>query len=154
MTTWSVRGFLTELDVDLFARSADTVFRIQTRTGRVTATRVATAPYEQSISFVAASDRVLLVNWGEPIGVAVPDGRAARPLTGLLVRANVIYPGPDGHVWVSTDPDGQSRMQLVDATGEPSGPLVDGNGAGLVTDGRGGLMMTDVGGSYSATQAA
>lgn len=150
VTSWSVTDFLAELDVDLFARSADTVFRIQTRTGRVTATRVAAAPYEQSISFVAAPDRVLLVSWGEPVGAAVPDGRPPRPLTGLLVKANVIYPGPNGRVWVSTDPDGQSTMQLVDATGRPSGPLVDGNGAGLVADGRGGLMMTDVGGSYSA----
>lgn len=131
VTTWSVRGFLPDLDVELFARGADTVYRIQTQTGRVTATRAITGSNDQAVSFVATSDRVLLVTWGEPVGAVVPDGQPARPLTGLLTHSSVILPGPDGRVWVGTDPDSQSTMQLADGAGRPAGPSVDGHGASL-----------------------
>lgn len=152
VTTWTTEGFLPELDETVFVRNADTVYRIETRTGQVTATPTGRLGEGSPLSFVAASDRVLIVSW-EPNGVAVPDGRPARPLTGLLTRTTTLLPGPGGRVWVSTDPNSQSTMQLADGSGRPVGQAVrSGSDYALVPDGRGGLLLVDVGGSYLATE--
>lgn len=152
VTTWSFGDFLSDVDLDLFARSATSLYRIQTRRGRVTATRVGSFENAGMLSFVATPDRVLLVNWGQSDGVVVPDGKAARPLTGLLSEASQIHPGPDGQVWVGTDAESQSTMRLADGFGRPTGVVIRGGGSALSADGRGGLLVIDIGGSYLATR--
>lgn len=142
----SLRG----LGVDLFARSADTVFRIDGRTGRVTATPGVVLGTSGPVAFIAGPSQVVLRPWEDGTGFVVPDGRAARPLTGRLAKGTRILPGPPGRLWLA---DGQwgSSVRLIGFDGRSTGTVVDAEPGGVIGDGRGGLLLTDIGGAYQVT---
>jgi len=141
---------LRDLGVDLFARSEDTVFKIEAGTGRVTATSGVRLTTSAPVAFIAGPDRVVLRPWDDVTGFVVPDGQVARPLTGLLAKGTRALPGPPGRLWVA---DGQwsSKMTLIGFDGRSTGTVVDSGAGNVIGDGRGGLLLTDIGGTYHVT---
>lgn len=143
---------LRDLGVDLFARGENTVFRIETRAGRITTTPLAALDSTGPISLIAGPEQVLLRSMNEGPGYTVRDGQPARALTGRLGEAGTTLPGPPNRLWISTHEWG-SPMTLVDFEGRSTGRTVNPGYGGLVGDGAGGLLLSDVGGTYEATPA-
>lgn len=139
--------FLTGGDWEVFARSSDTVYRIELRTGRITATGGVSSQSDSPTSFVAVPGAVVVRPLDTVPGFLVPDGRPARPLSRLLSNGGQILPGPAGRLWMSDADGSQSTMTLTDVDGDPTGTVVRSPGA-LSSDGSGGLLMTDVGGVW------
>ena len=73
-------------DWELFARSEDTVYRIEVGAGRVTATQHERLATSGPVTFVADAGGVILRPLDGVAGYAVPNGRSARPLRGLLAK--------------------------------------------------------------------
>ncbi|GAA1836262.1 hypothetical protein ACFFOM_08895 [Microlunatus capsulatus] len=131
----------------LFARTADTVFRVDLATGRVTATP-APVPGAAPVSFVAGAAGVLVRPADGSTGWLVPDDDAARPLDGLLGGAAQVLPASDGRIWVSELLDGRSSsFALTSFDGTPTGTSVRENGY-FLADGSGGLLLVDAGGLW------
>lgn len=141
---------LRDLDVDLFARDENSVFRIETRAGRITETSGSQFDTTDPLSFIAGPRQVLLRPMDDSTGYVVPDRRPARLLTGRLSSPGRAIPGPPGRLWISTN-EWNSPMTLVDFEGRPTGTTVRPGSGGLVSDGAGGLLRSDVGGTYAIT---
>jgi hypothetical protein len=142
-----------EVDWELFARTDDTVYRIDVRTGRVTATRHESLGTSGPVTFVADGHGVVLRPMDEGTGVAVPDGRPARPLQGLLASGGYTLPGPPGTVWVDSRPStmgGTTAMRLVRFDGTATRESVAVDSGYFSSDGAGGLLISDVGGVWEA----
>ena len=127
----------------LFARSTETVFRIDLATGRVTATP---APVRTRfrVSFVPGPTGVILRPVDSSPGLLVPDGGAARPLRGLLGSAAQVLPATGGRLWVTELlPDGRSSsLALTTFDGSPTGRSVQEEGS-FLSDSTGGLLLVD-----------
>lgn len=101
------------------------------------------------LSFAVTADTAVIRPFDLTQGFAVPDGKIAQPLGGLLSRG-VVLPGPDpDHVWtvtgggvetgtwgassarvtagasVAVTPDAGPMLVLVDAQGNLAGPVID-----------------------------
>lgn len=142
-----------EVDWELFARTDDTVYRIDVRTGRVTATRHESLGTSGPVTFVADGQSAVLRPMDEGTGVAVPDGRPAQPLRGLLAKGGYALPGPPGAVWVDSRPSGMGQttaMRLVRFDGTATRESVAVDSGYLSSDGAGGLLLSDVGGVWEA----
>jgi hypothetical protein len=139
--------FLTGGDWEVFARSSDTVYRIELRTGRITATGGVSSQSDSPTSFVAVPGAVVVRPLDTVPGFLVPDGRPARPLSRLLSNGGQVLPGPADRLWMSEADGSQSTMTLTDVDGDPTGTVVRSAGT-LSPDGSGGLLMTDVGGVW------
>ena len=127
---------------DLYGRSADTLFRIELASGRVTATR-ATVGSSNPAVLLAGPSGLILRPLDEGPGLLVPDGQPARPLTGLLRNASQLLPGPGSQLWVSQSFDGRSSIfSLTSFSGRPAGTTVRENGY-FLGDAAGGLLLVD-----------
>ncbi|SDR94687.1 hypothetical protein SAMN04488543_0803 [Friedmanniella luteola] len=137
----------------LYARSADTVFRVDLGTGRVTATPAA-VPAPGPVSFVPGPAGVLVRPVEDGPGLLVPDDGAARPLRGLLSAGAQVLPAGRGRLWVSELMDGRSStLALTSFDGTPTGTSVRENGY-FLPDGTGGLLLVDSGGVYERVRGS
>jgi hypothetical protein len=137
----------------LFARSADTVFRVDLATGRVTATS-APVPTRFRVSFVPVPTGVVVRPVDASPGLMVPDDGAARPLRGLLGSAAQVLPATGGRLWVTELLDGRSSgLVLTTSDGTPTGTSIRENGY-FLPDGSGGLLLVDSGGVYERVRSS
>ncbi|GAA1427591.1 hypothetical protein GCM10009616_05180 [Microlunatus lacustris] len=135
----------------LFARSADTVFRVDLGTGRATATPAAVGT-GSPVSFVPGATGVLVRPVADGPGLLVPDDGAARPLRGLLAAGAQVLPATRGRIWVSDLLDGRSSsFALTSFDGTPTGTSVRENGY-FLSDGTGGLLLVDAGGLWERVE--
>jgi hypothetical protein len=89
--------------LDLFARSSDRLYRIQTQDRRVTATPTPSLDDSGPVTFIVGPRQVLVRNWNYPaVGCVVPDGQPAQDLPRPLTSAEQILAGPSGRLWVTT----------------------------------------------------
>ena len=140
----ALEGFLAGT---LYARSADTVFRVDLTTGRVTATP-APVTTRRPVSFVAGPTGVLVRPADESTGLLVPDDGTARPLRGLLRLGAQVLPATRGRLWVGVFQDGRSAaFVLTSFDGTPTLMSVREDGQ-VLPDGTGGLLLVDPGGVY------
>ena len=140
----TLEGFLAGT---LYARSADTVFRVDLTTGRVTATP-APVTTRRPVSFVAGPTGVLVRPADESTGLLVPDDGTARPLRGLLRLGAQVLPATRGRLWVGVFQDGRSAaFVLTSFDGTPTLMSVREDGQ-VLPDGTGGLLLVDPGGVY------
>jgi hypothetical protein len=131
----------------LYLRSADTVFRVELGTGRVTATP-APVTAQGPVSFVAGPTGVLVRPLEDTAGLLVPDAGAARPLRGLLRAGAQVLPASRGRLWVGVFQDGRSAaFVLTSFDGTPTWTSVREDGY-FLPDGTGGLLLVDPGGVY------
>lgn len=137
----------------LFARSADTVFRVDLRTGRATATPAAVGA-GSPVSFVAGATGILVRPVADGPGLLVPDDGAARPLRGLLGAGAQVLPATRGRIWVSDLLDGRSSsFAMTSFDGTPTGTSVRENGY-FLADGAGGLLLVDAGGLWERVEGS
>jgi hypothetical protein len=139
---------------ELFARGTGYVFRIQLARGRIIRTTVpALDSPSPVVSFLAGPREAVVRSFDYVPGYAIPDGAAARPLTGAMAGGGPMVAGPaPGQVWLLTG--SPPSLQLVTLAGrpvraavrlEPAGPLPE----TAVSDGRGDvLLLTVEGGMY------
>jgi len=149
----SNRGpFVRGLDDVLFARSADTVYRVELATGRVVATPGTEIASSGPTAFVAGDTQVIIRPWDSVPGLLVPDDGRPRELTGLLREGMQALPGPPGQVWISRDINSAraARMTLIRLSNGTVASSVSGAGS-FESDGRGGLLLSDVGGVWEAS---
>ncbi len=154
-----ITSFLTELDVDIFARSSNAIYRIQTRRQTITATPTDRMDIDGPVPFITGPTQVVLRGYdtgaSSRSGSLVPDGRPAQAVQGLLATADDLLPGPPGRVWVASYEE-TPTLRLSDFSGRPAR---DGSVASVVrgyqsviADGSGGLLLQGVGGSYQLTR--
>lgn len=150
---FSSSGFLADLDIVVFARSNRAVYRIDTRAGQVTRTRVSELSPSGPVIFLPTSDRVIIRPLDEGAGFALIDGQPARPLTGLLISGGEFFPGVADRVWsITALSPSRYVANLTDPAGSRIYARVNVTGTGTFgADGAGGLFYTDVGGTYQAT---
>lgn len=138
---------------DLYARSADAIYRIELGSGWVTATGTtgATGAIVGSSNpavLLAGPSGVILRPLDPGPGLLVPDGRPARELTGLLRDARQVLPGPGSQLWVSQSFDGRSSIfSLTSFSGRPTGTTVREAGY-FLSDAAGGLLLVDTSGVW------
>lgn len=135
---------------DVFALSAAAVYRIEAGTGRVTKTAIELGAGVDQASFLALPGGVIVRPGDSVPGVLVRDGRGAEPLRGLLRRATVALPGPDGHVWAASY-DSADPVRLSDLRGRAVGPVSPSPVGWALSDQAGHLLVTDVGGTYESS---
>jgi len=139
---------------ELFGRGVGVLVRIQPAPGHITSTFVPGLASSGPVSFLAASNEVIIRPLDFVPGYAVPDGQPARELTGRLSQHGPALPGPDPrHVWVAAGAGALSTMILVGLDGKPTGASIripaDMN-AFPETDDAGGVLLIGTGGAYDA----
>lgn len=152
---WRVRGFLDDLNVDVFARSDSALYRIQTAKQLVTATPTRNLQSGGALMFIVDHDQVIVRGWGSPSdGFRVYDGKPAADLPERLKTPDNILPGPLGRLWVTTYSGDDPTTQLTDLDGRPvraargtSSYPADAD----QSDGDGGLIVSSAGGYYAMT---
>lgn len=124
-------------------------------TGRVAVTPVPGLKSGGGLSFVTAGTTAIIRPLDFVAGYAVPDGKPATALTGLLAQGGPALPGPDAdHLWVPTGSGPTSKFVLVDTAGRPAGktialpPTVQSYWP--QPDGTGYLLVSGIGGTYLA----
>jgi hypothetical protein len=141
----------------LFARTDDSLYRIELRSGLVTRTDGAGIGTPSMggrggpVSMIAGPRQVLITETDSGAGVMVRDGHPAEPLPRGLQLPAQIFPGPPGYLWVYSTERSPARINLVDTTGRHQRATLDLDGAWPQTDGRGNLLLSDVGGVYEAS---
>ena len=136
----------------LYARSTDTLYAVDVRTGATVATSIPTRTANDAVSMVPTGDGVTIRAWDDADGLLVRDGRLPDGLPGRLRTADELLPGPQGRLWVLTRPDDDpftSTATLVDSRGRRDGPRSTATG-NYTSDGAGGLLLLDVGGVWQA----
>jgi len=100
--------------VQLFARAANAVLHLDFAAGGVTLTPIPALQSTGPVTFLATATGSVVRPLDAVPGYFVADGGPARPLRGLLARADVL-PGPDAEsVWVEEDAaDRISGLRLV-----------------------------------------
>lgn len=132
---------------DLYARSADAVYRVELGSGRVTATGAGVGSSSPAVLLPGPSGVILRPLDPGP-GLLIPDGRPARELSGLLRDANQVLPGPGSQLWVSQSFNGRSSIfSLTSFSGRPTGTTVREAGY-FLSDAAGGLLLVDTGGVW------
>ncbi|SDP21857.1 hypothetical protein SAMN04515671_3295 [Nakamurella panacisegetis] len=105
---------------ELFARSDDSVIRIEAARGRVTRTGVPSLASSGPVSFLAGPEGVIVRPLDYVPGYEVPDGAPARALPGVLAVGGPALPGPDrDHLWTQAR-RGSGALTLTDWAGHPS----------------------------------
>ncbi len=136
-------GFLADVDVVVYARSGQALFRIDTAARRVTRTAIDDLDENGSVTLLALSDRVLILPADEVGGYVVVDGESPRRLRGQLAGDGQSYPGPAGRVWTisSTITNGKVQATLTDKTGRTVyAEFEASSSAAFYSDGAGGLF--------------
>jgi hypothetical protein len=138
---------------ELFGRGPTDVIRIEPASGRVTRTPTPALASNGPVSFLVGPRWAMIRPLDEGPGYLLPDGRAARELTGALAAGGPALPGPDGRsVWVQA-PDGAAGMILVGVDGRAVGPSIPVPASlrwSLLPDGTGHLLVSGTGGVYEA----
>jgi hypothetical protein len=130
---------------ELFGYGDGRLVRIQFASGRITQTAV---PVRSGgpVSLVVGPHEAIISRLDYLPAYLVPDGRPARPLSGVLGTGGIVIPGPQpGTAWVEAGPAATS-MPLVrmDGTGTGvSARLPPGGLSGAFSDGRGGVVVID-----------
>ena len=153
---WRTDGFLSDVDLDLFARSDLYMYRIQTKKKLVTATKTPSLQTSGAVTFVTDRDQVIVKDFGsQSLGYVVPDGKPPRPLPPALTGAYQIFAGPPRRLWVTTRRGEVSTTRLTDLHGKPvraaRGVTRFRNIDALMSDGFGGLLTASAGGYYELT---
>ena len=134
---------------ELFGYGPGGLVRIQFALGRITQTAVPVRSGEP-VSLVVGPHEAIISHLDYLPAYLVPDGRPARPLSGVLGQGGIVLPGPQpGTAWVEAGPSATS-MPLVRMDGTETGvsaPLPPSLGTGAGSDGRGGVLVID----YSPT---
>ena len=127
--------------------------RVQLARGRVIQTVLPGLASNGPVSFVAGPSQMIIRPWDFVPGYLVPDGRPARPLTGVLGRGGEVLPGPrPGEVWVQRSYRVTS-LSLARLDGSMTGVSMrlPAGGWWLASpDGRGDVLLTGVGEIYEA----
>ena len=132
----------------LFARGPADLVSVQLARGRITVTSVPELETGNPIvSFLIGPHEAIVRSADFVPGYVIPDGRAARQLTGPLAGGGPLIPGPDpGDAWVMSGTVHPS-LSLIDLTGKPTGTLIrlpqggDQLPATAMPDGRGYVLM-------------
>ena len=144
---------------ELFGYGHGRVVRIQFASGRITQTAVPVRSGGPA-SLVVGPHEAIISQLDIVPGYLVPDGRPARPLSGVLGNGGIVIPGPQpGTAWVQAGPAATS-MPLVRMDGTETGVSVRLPPGGIsqawpegysqaTSDGRGGVLVSD----YSETGA-
>jgi hypothetical protein len=134
---------------ELFGYGDGRLVRIQFASGRITQTAVPVRSGDW-VSLVVGPHEAIISRLDYLPGYLVPDGRPARPLSGVLGTGGIVLPGPQpGTAWVQAGPSATS-MPLVRMDGTETGVsarLPPDLGTGAAPDGRGGVLVID----YSPT---
>ena len=139
----------------LFARDADSLYRVQLDSGIVTRTDGVVADPTNQVSLIAGPQQVLVVNAETGSGVLVPDGRPARRVPSRLQQQSRLFPGPSGLLWAQRMSESRpGSIALVDFAGRRKGPPLAMGGGWPQPDGNGGLLVNDVGGVYELRDRA
>jgi hypothetical protein len=134
---------------ELFGYGPGRLVRIQFVSGRITQTAV---PVRSGgpVSLVVGPHEAIISRLDYLPAYLVPDGRPARPLSGVLGTGGIVIPGPQpGTAWVQAGPSATS-MPLVRMDGTETGVsarLPPDGGTGAWSDGRGGVLVIE----YSET---
>lgn len=133
-------------DWQLFGLTADGVVAIQLNAGTVTRTLLPPQEGSGPVSFIVAPRQVIVRPLDDVPGYLVPDGRPARPLTGILARGTLLLPGPSpAQEWVVSRTG--STLPLVGWDGQASGVRVTVPqrlaAQSAMADGRGELLLFD-----------
>jgi hypothetical protein len=85
----------------LVAYGPDGLIRIEPAAGRITRTAVPALSSGGPAFFLAGPGQAIIRPLDEVPGYLIPDGRRARPLTGLLASGGLVVPGPrPGQAWI------------------------------------------------------
>jgi hypothetical protein len=136
--------------VELFARTADSVLRLQLAAGRITRTTGIDLGTTGPVFFLVGPHEAAVKPLDAVPGYLVRDGQPVRPLQGLLTNDGQALPGPGpGQVWVWNGGQNPTKMVLVDFAGRPVGVTISAEGE-PTSDGAGYLMTYLSGGVYDA----
>ena len=134
----------------LYARSDDTLYALETRTGILVVTPLQLTTTD-AVAMASLGDGVALRPADDSEGFLVRDGHLPAALPGQLKTADELLPGPPGRVWALKRAGGyesvDSTATLVDARGRRDGPQLTSAGS-YASDGAGGLLLFDVGGTW------
>ena len=129
----------------LFGYGDGRLVRIQFASGRITQTAV---PVRSGgpVSLVVGPHEAIISRLDYLPAYLVPDGRPARPLSGVLGTGGIVIPGPQpGTAWVEAGPAATS-MPLVRMDGTETGVsarMPPGGFSGAFSDGRGGVVVIE-----------
>jgi len=136
--------------VELFARTADSVLRLQLAAGRITRTTGIDLGTTGPVFFVVGPHEAVVKPLDAAPGYLIRDGQPVHPLQGLLTNDGQAIPGPGpGQVWVWNGGQNPTKMVLVDFSGRPVGVTISTEGE-PASDGAGYLMTYLSGGVYDA----
>jgi hypothetical protein len=144
---------------ELFARGPAALVSVQLARGRLTVPAVPQLETGNPIvSFLIGPHEAIVRSADLVPGYLIPDGSAARPLTGPLAGSGPLIPGPDpGHAWVMSGTVVSPSLSLVGLDGRPTGVFIRVPQGGVqlpataVPDGRGYvLLQTSTSGLYDA----
>lgn len=142
-------------DWELFARTDNSVVRVQVRKGRVTHTRVPTL-HSGPVQFVVRRDAAFVHPIDSVPGYVVPDGHQARRSQDQIPDGGTLLPGPKpNQLWVQRDEAESSSFDLVTLKGRPTGVSVDPprTVSGFArSDGSGHVLLRGTGGVYHLRQ--
>jgi hypothetical protein len=144
-------------DWQLFGLSADSIVEVQLKAGRITRTILPPQEGSGPVSFIVGPRQAIIRPLDNVPGYVVPDGRPARPLTGLLARGDLLLPGPSpaeewavsgsGNTLPLLGPSGQATsVRLTLPRRWPA--------QSAMADGRGDVLLFDDHGSNSTPDRA
>lgn len=142
-------------DWELLGYGTSSVVVYRPGTGRVVVTPVSGVASSGPLFFIATATSVIIRPLDFVTGYAVPDGKPAAALTGLLAQGGPAFPGPDAdHLWIATGSGVNTSFILVDAAGRSANlkitlpPRLQSSWP--QPDGAGHLLVTGIGGTYLA----
>jgi hypothetical protein len=132
----------------LFGLDRSGVVAVQFARGQIVRTSLPPLQGDGIVSLVAARGEVLIRPLDSVPGYVVPDGKPARPLTGILAQGGTLLPGPTPtEQWLAGDslalvgPDGKLEpVRLGPAA--PASPVQQ-----VISDGRGDVVVISASGS-------
>jgi hypothetical protein len=136
---------------ELFARSTDSLIRIEPAAGRVMVTPVPPLASSAPSTLLAGSTSALIVSFDNVVGYAVSDTGSVQVLPRAVHPNGEPLPGPEpDQVWIS-DRKG-THLVLVDLSGKKVGPTLtlphDADVNGFMPDGSGYALVETPHGAY------
>ncbi len=133
-------------DWQLFGLSADSVVEVQFNAGRITRTILPQQEGSGPVSFIVGPHEAIIRPLDNVPGYVVPDGRPARPLTGMLARGDLLLPGPSpAEEWAVSGTG--NTLPLLGPGGKPTSVRVTlprrWAAQSAMADGRGDLLLFD-----------
>ncbi len=134
---------------ELFARGPADLVSIQLARGRISSTAVPQLETGNPIVFFLIGPHEAIVRSADLVpAYVIPDGAAARQLTGPLAGGGPLIPGPDqGHAWIMSGTAVHPSLSLVALNGRPTGMVIRVRPGGgqlpftALPDGRGYVLM-------------